>query len=175
MVNAIARELGVDPKEIVVVKPEDFDQAAVTAAETSKPTNPFTPDRYLKALDEIAGQAEREEPRQGPQLTEAEARWAIAGRKFVGRPLEGTKGVVDEVFAMLKYSVLKHRGMTSPHEGISVIREEFEELWDEVKFDSGGTNDAARKEALQLAAMAIRYIIDLDPHDKIKLEDIQPA
>lgn len=64
--------------------------------------------------------------------------------------------VIDEVFAASD----KHGPMNSPHEGHSVIREEFEELWEHVKNDTGDTLQA-RKEAVQLAAMAIRYIYDL--------------
>lgn len=56
----------------------------------------------------------------------------------------------------------KHGSMTSPHEGSAVIREEFEELWDEIKADRG-LQKSARQEAIQLAAMAVRYVLDLDP------------
>jgi hypothetical protein len=48
----------------------------------------------------------------------------------------------------------------SPHEGAAVIREEFEELWDCVKADEGHSA-AAYHEAIQLAAMAVRYASDL--------------
>lgn len=68
--------------------------------------------------------------------------------------------VLDEVRHNLKQGMIKHAPMHSPHEGASVIREEFEELWDHVKADTGRTPEA-RKEALQLAAMAVRYIVDL--------------
>jgi len=53
-----------------------------------------------------------------------------------------------------------HAAMASPHEGHSVIREEFEELWEHVKADTG-QSAAARAEAIQLAAMAVRYVVDL--------------
>ena len=45
----------------------------------------------------------------------------------------------------------------SAHEGISIIREEFEELWDHVKVDTGYSHEAYT-EATQLAAMAVRYM-----------------
>lgn len=69
-------------------------------------------------------------------------------------------GVLDELRLGVKLAMIKHAPMHSPHEGHSVIEEEFEELWDHVKADTGRT-PAARKEALQLAAMAVRYVIDL--------------
>lgn len=73
--------------------------------------------------------------------------------------------VLDEVWDEVERAMSKHASMHSPHEGISVIREEFEELWDEIKPNAGGRDNAARKEAVQLAAMAVRYIVDLDPKD----------
>lgn len=47
----------------------------------------------------------------------------------------------------------------SPHEGIAVIREEYLELEKEV-FENRGLLISARIEAMQLAAMAVRYIVD---------------
>lgn len=48
--------------------------------------------------------------------------------------------------------------MASPHEGIAVIREEYLELEREVFW---GTRAAMRAEAVQLAAMAIRFLVDV--------------
>jgi len=51
----------------------------------------------------------------------------------------------------------------SPHEGHSVIREELDpELWAHVCGDTGRTI-AAGREAAQVAAMAIKYMINFDP------------
>lgn len=46
----------------------------------------------------------------------------------------------------------------SAHEGAAVIREEFDELWGAVR-----ANDAAsaRAEAVQVAAMAVRFLRDV--------------
>jgi hypothetical protein len=57
-------------------------------------------------------------------------------------------------------AMTKHAPMHSPHEGMSVIREEEDELWDHVKADTGRTS-GARKEARQVAAMGLRYALDL--------------
>lgn len=48
-----------------------------------------------------------------------------------------------------------HAPMTSPHHGWAVLREEVDEMWDAVK-----ANDviAARREALQVAAMALAFL-----------------
>ena len=46
----------------------------------------------------------------------------------------------------------------SGHEGYAVIREELDELWDAVKRDD---IEHARLEAVQVAAMALRFLVDL--------------
>jgi len=56
----------------------------------------------------------------------------------------------------------KHRPMQSFHEGYAVILEELEELWGEVKKQSDERNqDKMRKEASHVAAMALRFMVDL--------------
>lgn len=60
----------------------------------------------------------------------------------------------------LEKALAKHPSMNSPHEGYAVILEELEELWEEIKaqrFDM----DKARKEAAQVAAMGIRFLMDI--------------
>lgn len=59
----------------------------------------------------------------------------------------------------------EHDPMHSAHEGISVIREEFEELWIEVK-KVRSTKDVTHNkklafEATHVAAMAIRFMVDV--------------
>ena len=54
----------------------------------------------------------------------------------------------------------RFHAFNSPHEGWAVIREELDELWEHVKANDGLT-DAARVEAMQVAAMAVRYMVDL--------------
>ncbi len=68
--------------------------------------------------------------------------------------------VVDEVAAEVARARAAHRAMAGPHEGYAVILEELDELWDEVK---AHVQDPARMraEALQVAAMAVRFIEDV--------------
>lgn len=54
----------------------------------------------------------------------------------------------------------KFPAFNSPHEGKAVIEEELEELWDHCKANTGRSREA-RQEAIQVAAMAVRYFIDL--------------
>jgi hypothetical protein len=70
--------------------------------------------------------------------------------------------VVDE----LKSATDKFGAFASAHEGWAVIREEVDELWDEVK-SKNGTKESMRKEAIQIAAMAMRFVMDVcDRGDK---------
>jgi hypothetical protein len=50
--------------------------------------------------------------------------------------------------------------MHSPHEAIAVIHEEFRELRRHV-YGNTGRSPEAMVEAIQLAAMALRYVLDL--------------
>lgn len=53
-----------------------------------------------------------------------------------------------------------HPRFNSRHEGISVIREEFDELWFEVKRKTTD-DDLTRQEAVHLATMALRFLCEL--------------
>src|SRR6266436_6423626 len=80
-------------------------------------------------------------------------------------------GVTPEVFAIaieigreVSRAVTMFKAMNSPHEAEAVIREEFEEYWEEVKrhntFKNRDTRPRQREELIQLAAMAVRAIYD---------------
>lgn len=73
---------------------------------------------------------------------------------------------IDEVLALLRAELLaacrKHAPMHSPHEGYAVIVEEVDELWQRVKCDQG-RDKYSREEALQIAAMGVRYVLDVAP------------
>jgi len=49
----------------------------------------------------------------------------------------------------------------SYHEGYAVLREEVDELWDEIK--GGQDPERLRDEATQVAAMAMRFLLELCP------------
>lgn len=73
---------------------------------------------------------------------------------------EALQAILNDIHAELIKARAKHAPMRSPHEGISVIREEFEELWEHVRADTGQT-PAARKEAIQAATMLVAYVLEL--------------
>jgi hypothetical protein len=72
---------------------------------------------------------------------------------------------IDLALADVKNETLiamtKHSPMHGPHEGWAVIMEECDELWDEVKKKHGGRDAAAANEAMQIAAMAVRYMLEV--------------
>jgi len=54
------------------------------------------------------------------------------------------------------------RPQNSPHEAWAVLYEEVDELWDLVRGPrAGAEGEAARKEAIQIAAMAVRYALEV--------------
>jgi hypothetical protein len=68
--------------------------------------------------------------------------------------------VLASVGAELSFALGKFPVFNSPHEGKAVIEEELDELWKHVK-ENTGRSEQAREEAIQIAAMACRYVIDL--------------
>lgn len=86
------------------------------------------------------------------------------------RAFMADEAVAREVIHELTMARSRFADMQSAHEGAAVIQEEYEELWDAVKAHKviGRTSklrsdDAfkMRKEAIQIAAMAIRFIRDV--------------
>lgn len=77
---------------------------------------------------------------------------------------ETVEDIVDvvllDVDAEIRRALARFPAFNSPHEGKAVIEEELEELWEHVKANTG-RSDEARKEAIQVAAMAARYAHDL--------------
>ncbi len=69
-----------------------------------------------------------------------------------------------EVVAEVAAAQENHGEFRSPHEGFAVLKEEVDELWDEVKKKKGEREyEEMREEALHVAAMALRFIVDICP------------
>ena len=68
--------------------------------------------------------------------------------------------ILDEVFIELQHAQASYAPMHSAHEGYAILKEELDELWDEIKKKQ---HDPAKleAEARQVAAMAIRFINDV--------------
>lgn len=70
--------------------------------------------------------------------------------------------VMIDVEAELHRATSQHGPMNSIHEGYSVILEEVDELWDQVRLKSSLRNqENIREECIQIAAMAARLVVDL--------------
>jgi hypothetical protein len=61
---------------------------------------------------------------------------------------------------LVRATKLHPRPFNSAHEGWAVIWEELDEMWDEVRANN---KVLAREEAIQVAAMAVRFILDTSP------------
>src|SRR5680860_288545 len=57
-------------------------------------------------------------------------------------------------------------GFASPHEGYAVLLEELDELWDEIK-KKRPDKDRMREEAIQVGAMAIKFIASIEKETSI--------
>lgn len=79
------------------------------------------------------------------------------------RPLVYAGGTaLADISAEATAAILKFPPMNSAHEGYAVLLEEVDELWDIVKVKQGDRDLAKmRKEAVQVAAMALRFIVDV--------------
>lgn len=74
------------------------------------------------------------------------------------------KEQIDHILQEMKLEYLEaritHKGLHSYHEGYAVLKEEIEELWEEIK-KREPNNDKLFKEAIQVGAMALAFIFEL--------------
>ena len=78
---------------------------------------------------------------------------------------------VDETTEELRRARAKFPVFVSAHEGFAILKEEVDELWDEVKGHHPERMKRMREEAVQVAAMAIRFIEDVCGATLPKRED----
>lgn len=69
------------------------------------------------------------------------------------------KVIIKDIIEEYKQAISKHGPMASAHEGYAVIKEEVDELWDEIKKKHPDPANL-REEAIQIAAMGIRFVVD---------------
>lgn len=69
---------------------------------------------------------------------------------------------IDSALRMVRAEIRlageKFPPMRSPHEGYAIIKEEVDEMWDAIKKNE---ISHSRGEAIQVAAMAVRYAMDI--------------
>ena len=69
--------------------------------------------------------------------------------------------VIEAVVKEYTECCAKYVAFSSLHEGHSILREEFEELWDEIKMKAENRDlEAVKQEAVQVAACAMRILLD---------------
>lgn len=82
---------------------------------------------------------------------------------------EKLRSVAGEALQELERATKLHGAMHGGHEGYAVILEELDELWDEIKknpkkmdaVERGFWERKRREEAIQVAAMALRFVVDV--------------
>ena len=76
--------------------------------------------------------------------------------------MENMNKILNQVRLEYKSASGKYPRFHSTHEGYAVIAEELDELWDLVKANKDiNGNGEFKKECVQIAAMAVRFIVDL--------------
>ena len=74
---------------------------------------------------------------------------------------------LEDVLNEYNRASLKFSQFRSPHEGYAILLEEVDELWDEIKGDKKpDARSRMKKEAIQVAAMALRFIKMLNNTDR---------
>lgn len=79
------------------------------------------------------------------------------------RDFNKTANIVSDIIKELDSAMNKHPSFNSRHEGYAILKEELDEVWDLIKINhtkNPECREEMRKEAIQVAAMAIRFIYD---------------
>lgn len=69
------------------------------------------------------------------------------------------EAIFGEVEEELERASAEFGPFRSPHEGYAILKEEVDELWDDVKCSA--PTECMRAEAIQVAAMAVRFVYDI--------------
>jgi len=77
--------------------------------------------------------------------------------------MKDEKAIV-EIIREYGRATAKFGTFATAHEGYAVILEELDELWDAIKDKSKGPKEM-KEEAIQVGAMALRFLVDCIPED----------
>jgi hypothetical protein len=172
----------VNPKHYVGVTADGIELQAVDVGEA------FGLNHHRSTAIEYLIRAGRK-PGQAEAIDLAKARWWIdreldrlaaengtepeEGEESKGDQPDTNDCVLSDILAELHRATLKHPPIQSVHEGVAIIREEFDELWEVAKRRDP---DPARlhEEAVQVAAMAARFVRDLLYDEPVDLAE-EPA
>ncbi len=76
-----------------------------------------------------------------------------------------TRKLVDAMSSILREyrkARTKFKPMYNYHEGYAIIKEEVDELWDAIKGKDTFRDVQVMKEAIQIGAMALAFLVELD-------------
>ena len=73
---------------------------------------------------------------------------------------EAIESILDDIRTELESARENYPAMHSYHEGIAIIKEEFDEVWDEIKMKNPNVQ-YIREEVIQLASSSARFAYDL--------------
>lgn len=77
--------------------------------------------------------------------------------------------VIDDIKSEVHRAIAKYPPMNSAHEAWAVLFEEVDELWEEVRAKQGERSlEAMRTECIQVAAMAVRFAMDICNPEKVQ-------
>ena len=80
-----------------------------------------------------------------------------------------TLDAMSDILEEYNRAISLHGPMNSAHEGYAVLLEEVDELWDVVKMKQSQRDmKEMRKEAIQVAAMALKFIVQICETDNRK-------
>lgn len=94
------------------------------------------------------------------ELDRATVRTVYEAIDFIGPWTRGVGAIANRAIEELIAACAAHGPMKSAHEGWAVIFEELDELWEEVR-KRNRDNERMTKEAIQVAAMAMRFVLDV--------------
>jgi len=80
------------------------------------------------------------------------------------------RDVIDKVEKEFNRATAEFGPFHTAHEGWAILKEEFDELWEAIKLHQSAPqrNRRIREEAIQVAAMAVRLIVDCCEEEKEK-------
>ena len=92
------------------------------------------------------------------------------GRKveFYNEPASNIKTEFNPIYldvrSELESALAKFPPFNSAHEGWAIIKEELDELWEVVRLNQSTAerNEKLRKECIQVAAMAMRFLLEMN-------------
>lgn len=95
----------------------------------------------------------------GTKITEKDIHFEPHIPHFASSQPSPLSTVMQAVDAEYRRATILHGSMSSTHEGYAIIQEEVDELWEGVKRND--SHKLLKEEAVQIAAMAIRFCIDI--------------